>query len=174
MIYRYLLIAIALASILLGIQIPNFVDQYEKRLDAHLIEVTENLRGFQEIADKYHHGSMDDLIKEHEASEGLTFRDESKPLKAMVERYKVFREEQLALNTNLAGKVVHILFKGNRQLVDEATSNYSFNIPLNARAVTTGLLFTALALGMVEGAMKLVVWSVRRIKRSTGGVNRSH
>jgi hypothetical protein len=47
MLYRYLSIAIAGAAILIGIQIPNFVDQYEKRLDAHVIEVTTNMRGFQ-------------------------------------------------------------------------------------------------------------------------------
>ena len=35
---RFLLLCLAVASVLVGIQAPNFVDQYEKRLDAHLIE----------------------------------------------------------------------------------------------------------------------------------------
>jgi hypothetical protein len=172
MIYRYLLIAIASVSILMGIQIPNFVDQYEKRLDAHLIEVTENLRGFQEIADRYHQGSLEALIREHEESKGLTFRDESKPLKAMYERYKAFRDEQLSLKTNLAGKAVHLVLKGNRPLVDETYSNYSFNIPLNTSAVISGLLFAALALGIVEVVVTLIAWSFRLTYRSTGHAKR--
>ncbi|MBW2674963.1 MAG: DUF2937 family protein, partial [Deltaproteobacteria bacterium] len=56
--YRYFLILIACAALLFGIQIPNFVDQYEKRLDAHFIEVENNLRGYQEIADRYYDGSV--------------------------------------------------------------------------------------------------------------------
>jgi len=42
--YRYFLILIACTAILFGVQIPNFVDQYEKRLDAHFLEVQNNLR----------------------------------------------------------------------------------------------------------------------------------
>ena len=45
--YRYLLIVIACIVMLMGIQIPNLVDQYEKRVDAHLREVTVNLKPYQ-------------------------------------------------------------------------------------------------------------------------------
>ena len=70
-IYRYFLILIACISILLGIQIPSFVDQYEKRLDAHFLEVTNNLRGYQEIAEKFFNGSITELIKKHDPYQHL-------------------------------------------------------------------------------------------------------
>ncbi|MBD3649377.1 MAG: DUF2937 family protein, partial [Pseudomonadales bacterium] len=56
MVYRYFSIILASLLLLTGLQVPSFVDQYEKRVDAHLLEVTENLRGFQEIADEYYGG----------------------------------------------------------------------------------------------------------------------
>ena len=36
--YRYLIVVIACISLLIGLQVPNFADQYEKRVDAHLRE----------------------------------------------------------------------------------------------------------------------------------------
>jgi hypothetical protein len=169
MIYRYLSIMVAGAAILVGIQIPNFIDQYEKRLDAHMIEVTANLRGFQAIADKYHQGSFEALLREHENSASPTFQGEAKPLRTMYERYKTFFAEQLAMKTSLPGKAVHLLLKGNRELVDETHTNYSFNVPLSSDAVFSGILFAVLAMGLLEaivhlsGALfRLAVRSVRR------------
>jgi len=38
-VYRYLMIIVACTSLLIGLQVPSFVDQYQKRVDAHLREV---------------------------------------------------------------------------------------------------------------------------------------
>src|SRR5581483_6371599 len=66
--YRYLLILIACVALLMGIQIPSFVDQYEKRLDAHLQEVQADLKGYQDIANRDFGGSMEALIRRHKES----------------------------------------------------------------------------------------------------------
>ena len=66
--YRYLLIIVACVAMLIGLQIPNFVDQYEKRVDAHLREVSVNLQSFQDIANKYFGGDMHKLIELHRNS----------------------------------------------------------------------------------------------------------
>src|SRR5687768_15679810 len=105
MIYRYFLIVIACAVLLFGIQVPNFVDQYEKRLDAHFIEAANNLKGFQEIADQYFAGSIEALIAKHESSEDSIFRDEAKPIRNIYQRYVRFKSEKVALETTLPHKV---------------------------------------------------------------------
>jgi hypothetical protein len=98
-IYRDFLILVACVALLLGIQVPSFVDQYEKRLDAHFIEVKNNLRGFQEIADKFHGGSLEALIAKHEASEDRTFKDEARPIRNMYEKvFEVPRTEICSSN----------------------------------------------------------------------------
>ena len=66
--YRYLMIVVACISLLIGLQIPNFVDQYQKRVDAHLREVSVNLQPFQDIATKYFDGDMNKLIELHRNS----------------------------------------------------------------------------------------------------------
>lgn len=167
MLYRYFLIAISCAAILVGIQIPNFVDQYDKRLDAHLIEVSTNLRGFQDIADRYHGGSFEALLREHEASTSPTFRDEAKPLRAMLMRREAFLQEQQALDTHLGGQALHIVFNGHRELVAETQANYSYNLPLTADAVAAGAVFALIVVLLAEIVGQTIAWSLRRRRRAS-------
>lgn len=163
-IYRYFLILIACISILLGIQIPSFVDQYEKRLDAHFLEVTDNLRGYQGIAEKYFNGSIPELIKRHEASEDKTFKEESQPIRNIYERYLKFKAQKESLNTNMAGKVFFIAVKRDRELINETFANYSFMIPLNKEAVITGFIFAAVMLLIFE-LLKISIYRLFRSKK---------
>ena len=50
-------------GLLLGIQVPNFVDQYSRRIDAHYQEVSENISGFQSTADLLFSGDLEELIR---------------------------------------------------------------------------------------------------------------
>ena len=164
MLYRYLLLILAGTALLLGIQIPNFVDQYQKRLDAHLVEVETNLRGFQQIADRFDKGSLDALIARHEASSDPAFRAEAVPLRDMVGRRAAFRAEALALQAPLPQQVMHLALRGNRPLIAETRAAYSFNIPLTRDAVLAGAV-SALAVVLV---LELLSWPLRRARR--GGV----
>jgi hypothetical protein len=85
-IYRYLMIIVACVALLLGLQVPNFVDQYQKRVDAHLREVTVNLQPFQAIADIYLAGYIDKLIALHRGSVDKPFQEEGSALELMVQR----------------------------------------------------------------------------------------
>jgi Protein of unknown function (DUF2937) len=163
-IYRYFLILIACISILVGIQIPCFVDQYEKRLDAHFLEVTNNLRGYQEIAEKFFNGSIPELIKKHEASEDRTFKEEAQPIKNIYERYLKFKAQKESLNTNMAGKVIFIAVKGDRELINETFANYSFMIPLNKDAVIAGFILAAIMLLILE-LLKMGIYRLFRSKK---------
>jgi hypothetical protein len=161
--YRYFLILVACAAVLFGIQIPNFVDQYEKRLDAHFIEVKENLRGYQEIADRYYDGSIPALIKQHKENRDEATREEAVPIKRMYDRYLKFSNETQFLDTGLAGKVAFIVMRGDRELINETYENYSFTVPLNREAVLSG----AVAAAFVLVVMELLVMALSRMFRSS-------
>ena len=46
----YARLVIFAAGLLLGIQVPAFVDQYKNRVAAHYLEVSANIAGFQATA----------------------------------------------------------------------------------------------------------------------------
>lgn len=169
MLYRYLLILIACSAILIGMQVPSFVDQYAQRLDAHLIEVTENLRGFQEIADRHHGGSLEALVREHEGSTSVTFREEAVPLRAMYLRRQTFLSEQRRLDAHLARQAVHVFFNGHPELIRETQAQYAYTVPLTERALVAGGVFAAGVLLLTELLAKMLSLFFRRRRRSYSG-----
>ena len=58
----YSRLAVFAVGILLGIQVPSFVEQYNQRIDAHFREVNINLSGFQDTADRLFDGDLEALI----------------------------------------------------------------------------------------------------------------
>ncbi len=148
--HRYLLIVIACMAMLAGIQVPNLVDQYQKRVDAHLREVIANLKPYQEIANKYTGGSLDQLIELHRRSSEQAFRDEGEAIARMIQRRLRFEADLAALQASLPLKVVHILLKGDRELIDETLGQYTYAVPLSQDALLAGAATAAIILLLTE------------------------
>jgi len=163
LITRLLFLAVAAGALLIGIQLPNFVDQYEKRLDAHLIEVSTNLKPFQDIANQFHNGSMEELILKHKRSDDLTFNAEGDAIDKMYKRFQRFSSEQAQLQTALPQQLVFIATRADRELVDETRRNYSFGLLLNSEAVITGAVLMLIVVVILE----LVAALVRALTRPT-------
>jgi hypothetical protein len=136
--YRYLLVVIACIALLIGMQIPNFVDQYEKRLDAHLREVTVNLQPFQEIANKYLAGDLAKLVELNRKSDAKPLQEEGAAIGAMMLRKLRFEADVAAMQTNLPMKALHILLHGDREILDESRKQYSYTVPINPDALMFG------------------------------------
>src|SRR5664279_2403036 len=105
--YRYLIVVVACISLLFGLQIPNIVDQYQKRVDAHLREVTINLQPFQDIAAKYFGGDMNKLIELHRASGEQAFQEEGAAIEKLLERKVRFEADLAALRASLPLKALN-------------------------------------------------------------------
>lgn len=162
MIHRYLLIALFGAGLLFGIQAPNFAGQYARRIDAHYLEVVENLKAFQEIADRFHGGDLQALIRHHQNSEDSTFKAEAAAIERMADRKARFGEERAALaGKELPQRMGHILFLGDREIVQETWAMYSPELRLDKEAVFSGL-------GTALAACLLLELLLMTAKRSLG------
>ncbi len=148
--YRYLLIFVACIALLMGIQIPSFVDQYEKRLDAHFQEVQTDLKGYQDIADRDFGGSMESLIRRHKESTDMVFRDEASPIETIYLRFLHFRDQREGLKTQLPGKVLYIVRYGDHDLLRETYASYSYTIPLDSTAIYTGFALVGIVVLLLE------------------------
>jgi hypothetical protein len=166
---HYITLIIFAVGLLAGVQLPNFVDQYEKRVDAHYAEAYQDLSGFQKIADLFHHGDIRDLIKKHESSPDPTYRAEAGPIQAIYQRKLRFEKEITALHTSFVGKVAHILIAGDVSIINETYENYSANLPLNTSAVACALIVAVTACLVLEFGIvvcRAVARAARR-RRST-------
>lgn len=148
--YRYLMVTVACISLLIGVQIPSFVDQYQKRVDAHLREVTVNLQPFQEIANKYFGGDLGKLIALNLNSNAKPLQEEGMAIEQMAKRKLRFETDMAALQTSLPMKVLHILLNGDREMIDETRGQYSYSVPFNQDALLFGAGVAIAILMIVE------------------------
>lgn len=154
MFHRYLLIALFGAGLLAGIQGPSFAGQYATRIDAHWREVAENLRAFQEIADRFHGGSLPALIAHHRDSSDSTFQSEGDAIQNMVDRRSRFAAERMAMEEkDFAKRAAHILLSGDREILKETQAGYSPEIWLNREAVFAGLTLGMAACLLLEALL---------------------
>jgi len=149
-IFRYLIVIIACTSLLAGLQVPNFADQYQKRVDAHLREVSINLQPFQDIADKFFKGDMALLIDLNRKSDAEPLRAEGSAIEQMAERKQRFATEMAALQTDMASKALHILLHGDQEILEETRAQYSYNVPLDQDALVFGISSVAVLLIAAE------------------------
>lgn len=165
MIYRYASILLACLLLLIGIQAPGFVDQYEKRVDAHLKEVTENLKGFQEIADDYYDGSIEELIRKHESATDIVFQREAQPIGNMYDRYLIFTREKGQLDTNLINQVLHILSRADEELLQETLNSYTYTVTLDRESAISGAVLLVLGLILADLLSFSTTACIRKIRR---------
>ena len=164
---RFLLLCLAVASVLVGIQAPNFVVQFEKRFDAHLIEVRNNLAPFEYIARRFHQGDLEALVAHHERSPDPSFQAEGAAIRGMRDRLQRFEQEKLQLQTDLPRKLAWVARQADRDLVDETRRNYSFGLLLDQQAVIAGLVFMLIVVLVFE----LLAATLRLLLRPRGALH---
>ena len=148
--HRYLLIVLACIAILAGIQVPNLVDQYEKRIDAHLREVIADLHPYQVVADKYTNGSLQQLIALHRQSAQKPFQEEGNAIDNMVKRKQRFEADLAAMQASLPVQIYHIALHGDRELILETLQQYTYSVPLTQDALLAGAAAVAILLALTE------------------------
>lgn len=172
-IFRYYLTLILFSGgLLLGVQAPNFVDQYEKRIDAHLMEAKAQLAGFTEIADQLYGGNMAKLIERHAESRDPAFNAEQQVLVENYDRMERFETARGKLSVSLLGKIVQVLFYPEKELLTETMQNYSAAFPLTLDAIVCGLI-GAVVVCMVFEMMLVILGAIVRLLSDLGSRNKT-
>jgi len=133
--------------------IPSFIAQYRQRVGGRLDQVLQDMAPFQAIANQFHHGSLQELIKYHLASADQTFHDEGAALQGMVDSAEQLRQALLALNTDLFHQLVYMLTKAD-PLIARAT----WEIFSPAFNLTPQSVVFALVVGVAFWLLFLAVW----------------
>jgi hypothetical protein len=131
-------------GLLLGIQVPNFVDQYERRIDAHYLEVSANISGFQSTADLLFSGDMEALIASYVDSNDLVFEGDAQSIRSIVDRYDRISNERETLSGNIFAASMHVILNADYEFMDETFEQYGYTTPLNLLAIEWGLAIALL------------------------------
>ena len=131
-------------GLLLGIQVPNFVDQYERRIDAHYLEVSANISGFKSTADLLFSGDIQALITYYVDSNDLVFESDAQSIRSIVARYNRISNEREAMSGNILTAAMHVILYADDEFIGETFEQYGYTIPLNMLAVEWGLAIALL------------------------------
>ena len=159
MLANYLRLMVFAFGLLAGIQVPGFVDQYAKRVSAHEIEAVRALSGFQETANKYFDGSLEALITHHATSTDSAFQSEAKNIQQLYDRARALKVELAALSGSLLGRILHVAFRPDREILGETRTEYSYTVPLDPPAIVSGILIGALLAMLVDALVGLIAFT---------------
>jgi hypothetical protein len=144
---------ILVASIIVAGCIPSFIAQYRQRLGGRLDQVRADLSLFQEIANRYHGGSLEKLIEAHLASADRTFHDEGIAIKTMVETAQRLEQAVSALNADLVHQLLYLLRHGEAQIARPTWDVFQPAFPLTIESVVF-----ALSVGVAIWLLFLALW----------------
>jgi Protein of unknown function (DUF2937) len=135
--------------------IPSFIAQYRQRVGGRLDQVLQDIAPFQQIANQFHHGSLEELIQYHLASPDSTFHNEGAALLAMVNSAEQLRRALEALNTDLFHQLVYLLTR-----MDPAIARATWQAFLPSFNLTAESVVFALIAGVMVWLSFFAVWYV--------------
>jgi hypothetical protein len=162
MIREYVRLVLFSAGLLIGVQVPSFVDQYQKRVDAQLVEASHSLGGFQRTADRYFHGDVGALADHYDASADPVFRQDANSIRAIAFRVHRLRGELTDLAQPWYGRVFHVAFEHDPDIFRQALAQYSYTVPLDQQAIAWGL-GVGFGLSLLLEMISLVAWKGVRL-----------
>ncbi len=135
--------------------IPSFIAQYRQRVGGRLDQVIQDLAPFQEIANQFHHGSLQELILHHLASPDSTFHNEGAAIQAMVNSAEQLRRALEALNTDLFHQLVYLITK-----IDPLIARATWEAFLPSFNLTAESVIFAFIVGVIVWLAFFAVWYV--------------
>ncbi|MEL0658312.1 DUF2937 family protein [Psychromonas arctica] len=136
---RYSLQLVFTLSLLLGLQLPNFLQQYELRLQGHFVEAQQQLAAFQSLANKYFSGDLSALITKHKNSKDSLYREEALVIENTYSRVQFLQQKIDNLNQPIWYKLWELTQQINDPIVNETWTGYQANVLLNQQAILVGV-----------------------------------
>ncbi len=144
---------VLVAGTVAGGCLPGFVTQYRQRVGGRLDQVQIDLAPFQQIAERFHGGSLDALIQHHLRSTDPTFHAEGQAIQAMVDSESRLR----AMFEGLQGSVAEQLIYLARHL-DRGIASATWNSWIPAFNLEMSSILVALCVGVGLWLLFVVLW----------------
>ena len=152
----YLRLALFALGLLVGVQVPGFIDDYSKRVEAHRIESEQGLKGFRETAKRFFKGDLVALVGHYQASADPVMRSDAQSLGTLVERSAFLERESKAMQGPWYGQVWHLATAADHELMEETFAAYRYQVLLAPEAIAWGIACAMLLAWLLESLALLV------------------
>jgi hypothetical protein len=152
----YLRLALFALGLLVGVQVPGFIDDYSKRVEAHRLESEQGLKGFQETARRFFKGDLLALVGHYQASSDPVMRSDAQSVATLVERSAFLEREAKAMQGPWYGQVWHMATAADHELLEETLSAYRYQVLLAPEAIAWGIACAMLLAWLLESLALLI------------------
>ena len=135
--------------------VPGFIAQYRQRVGGQLDQVLQDIAPFQEIANQFHHGSLEELIRYHLSSPDPAFHNEGAAIQEMVDAAQRLRIAFDALNTDLLHQLLYLLWH-----IDPHTARATWDAFSPSFDLTVQSIAFALISGIAVWLVFFTVWYI--------------
>ncbi|AYC33666.1 DUF2937 family protein [Pseudomonas cavernae] len=166
MLRSYLRLVLFALGLLVGVQVPGFINDYGQRVEAHRLESERSLQGFRETAQRFFQGDLHALVAHYRASDDPVMQSDAQSVAQLVERFAQLEGEWSAMQGPWYARAWHVAVTADRQLLTETWQGYNYQILLQPQAIAWGL-----------GCALLLAWLVELLALGIGwtfGVGRKH
>lgn len=169
MLRSYLRLALFACGLLLGVQVPGFVDDYGKRVEAHRLESQQSLKGFQDTAQKFFKGDLDALVAHYRVSDDAVMRSDAQSVAHLVQRAALLEREWQAMQGPWYAQAWHLVMAADRALFEETVQAYRYQVLLTPDAILWGVTCALLLAWLAESLVLLGGWllGVGQLRRAS-------
>lgn len=154
----YLRLLLFTFGLLIGVQVPGLINDYSQRVEAHLLESREGLKGFEATARRFFDGDLQALMRHYRSSDDPVFNSDANSIESILIRNREFEREWQILQGPWFERTWHVLVNPNSQLREETLKGYSYQILLKPEALVWGLSCALLLALLVESLLLLIGW----------------
>lgn len=128
-------------GVLLFMQAPHFIDQYEQRLGGFYQAQINHLQRYQEIADQQHGGNLTDLINDFESSNQSSVQQTGKHIRELNAQAKQLESDVAALTENsFVHKLSYLLTSMKLEIAQAVIKSFRPALPISLEAVICGFI----------------------------------
>ena len=97
MLRSYLRLTLFAFGLLVGIQVPGFIEAYAQHVEARRLEAQQGLQGFQQTAQRFFGGDLDAPVQHYQDSNDPVFQSDAQSVEQLVSRARMLEREWQAM-----------------------------------------------------------------------------
>ena len=156
MLRSYLRLTLFALGLLVGIQIPGFIQSYANHVEARRLEAHQGLVGFQDTAGRFFQGDLNALVEHYRASADPVIQSDARSVSALVERARLLDREWRIMEGPWYAQAWHVLVGADETMRRQVWDSYRFQVMLAPEAIAWGISCALLLAWIIESLFVLL------------------
>jgi len=144
-------------TFIVGIQLPEFIQQYIQRLSGHLNEAQFQLQEFQKIAEQHYQGSLATMVIKYKENTEPAIRSTAELIELLGQRINSYQLHlQQITEADYINKLYQFVSNFDFAIAQATAKSFVLAIPLSVDALATGITIAIVLLIIKEFSLFLI------------------